>query len=374
MANKIIELISDFFNIDEKNEENNESKENITVEPEVQEQAEQQVELSSVIDFVRELEAYYTNDIFKKRSAYINNSLTEDEAIFLKKKIKEYEVSVKLITDIKEKLIEKERGCKELWGKTSYSFYSELENAKLKNTFEEAFEIVKQLTAVNVIPELDDIISKRLITYKKSWKLDENIPKNTSLRIIKREGNIETYQFGAFQKKVIDEDLGKELLPEQLSAINKINIQLSFKDPSVSNVWIRCAVIKRRQLEFLKKSTIFPNDWENDASEEIIYDIVDCCDIEYYIRAIMQLLISKKDYLVISIINPNSTFSRIVKDDVEVDLENRRVKIIDKMNFLLSERTGVYGDNLQVAYISRKQNLQKLMFFSFSDFVGNFLK
>ena len=321
------------------------------------------------------MEAYYTNDIFKQRSAYINNSLTEEQAIFLKKKIKEYEVAVKLITEIKEKLLEKERGCKELWGKASYSFYSELENAKLKDTFEEAFEIVKQLTAVNVIPELDEIISKRLISYKKSWKLDEkDIPKNTSLRIIKREENIETYQFGDFQKKVIDEDSMKELLPEQLSTINKMTVQLSFKDPSVSNIWIRCAVIKRHQLEFLKKSTIFPNDWENDRKEEIIFDIVDCCDIEYYIRAIMQLLISRKDYLVISIINPNATFSQIVKDVVEVDLQNRKVKIIDKMTFLLSERTGAYGDNLQVAYISRKQNLQKLMFFSFSDFVGNFLK
>ena len=39
MANKIIELISDFFNIDEEKGENNGSTENTTVEPEIQDQA-----------------------------------------------------------------------------------------------------------------------------------------------------------------------------------------------------------------------------------------------------------------------------------------------------------------------------------------------
>lgn len=366
MGNKILKLISGFFEVDKENKKD--KSENVSVSSNTNERNSAIVELAEVIDFIRELEAYYTNDIFKLKSSYISNSLLEDELILFRKKAQQYEIFIKVIIEIKEKLIEKERECKELWGKASYSFYEELENAKLQDVYRKAFEIVIQINCINIIPELDEIIKKRLEMYKESWKMyDCCIPRNTSLRLTKRNGNIETYQFGDFTKDIIDTNLEKDLLPEQLSAINKLKI--SFQKPPLGDVWIRCVVIGRKQLEFIKRTTIFKNDWENGIEEEIVYDIVNCQDVEYYIKAMLQLLLLRNSYVIISIINPNDN----MLDCVEMNLEQKRVRVIDKMKFLLSERIN-YGDNLQFEIISKKSSLEKLKFHSYSNFIKNFLK
>ncbi len=367
MANKILKSISDFFKLDVEDREN-EIVDEVSLANNTNKRNDNTIQLAEVIDFIRELEAYYTNDIFKLKSSYINSALLEDQVILFKKKIKQYENVVKVIIQIKDNLIQKERECKDLWGKASYSFYEELESAKLEDVFSKAFEIVVQINSINVIPELDEIIRKRLEMYKENWKLDDyNIPKNTSLRLVERNGNVETYQFGDFRKNVIDIDLEKDLLPEQLSAINKLNIV--FQKPPFGNIWVRCTTINRNQLETLKRSTVFKNDWENGIEEEIVYDIVDCKDIEYYIRAMLQLLLLRNSYIIIAIIIPNDNMI----DSVELNLEEKRVRVIDKMKFLLHERIN-YGDNLQFEIISRKSSLEKLEFYSYSDFIKNFLK
>ena len=380
MANKILSIIYDFFEIDKEKGED-EIKQNTTTnvcentEVEQQERVDKRIELSIVIDFVREIEAYYTNDIFKQKSDYINNSsLSDNQVIFLNKKIKEYEEAVKLIIDIKEKLLKKENGYKELWRKTSYSFYNELEDIKLKEILYDSFEIVKQLAVVNVAPELDEIIKKRLESYKKSWKIEGVIiPKNASVRIIGRKENIDIYQFGEFQKEIIDIDSSVDLLPEQISAIKKLKVKILFENPANNYIWIRCATINRTQLEYLKKTTFFKNDWENGIEEELIYDIVDCSDIEFYIKSMVQLLLPRKSYIIISIVNPNYEILQIVKDAIVMDMEKRRVKIIDKMSFLSQERTGIYKDNLQIECVSRKYGLEELCFQSYIDFISKFL-
>lgn len=367
---KIIEMISNVF-LKRNNHEETLHNENLEKQEEEQRiEDTKTLDLSTVIDFVRELETYYTNDIFKQRYVYMNNSLTDNQAKFIKKKIQEYELSMNLITRIKGTLLKKEEELREIWGKSSYSFYSELEKAKLEDIFYEAFEIVKQITIVNVIPELDEIIINRLEEYKRNWNITIDIPKNTSLRIIEKEGDIDTYRFGDFEKKVIDMEHFIELLPEQLNAINKIKINISFIE-TATNAWIRCTSISRQQLEFLKKSTIFKNDWEFGKESEILYDIIDYSQIEYYIKAIMQLLLIRKEYLLITIINPNTTFINQVKDTVEVN--NNYVKVIDKMKFILPEKKGIYEDNLQFAIVSRKQNLESITFQSYKDFISNFL-
>lgn len=372
MANKILRMLNSFFELEEEEEkqENNPTEDSAT-----ERTTEQPIQLSEVIDFIRELEAYYTNDIFKHKSSFINNAVSDDEAKFLKKKIQEYESAVTLITGIKEKLLEKERSCGDLWGKTSYSFYSELESARLNNVFNEAFDIVKKTTTINVIPELDSIIVKRLEKYRESWKIgnDVEIPQNTSVRIVGRKGNVETYQFGNFQKDIVDTEQ-EMLLPEQIRAIRELVVNVKFQRPALDYVWIRCATVERQQLENLKKTTVFQNDWESGMLEEMVYDIVHSSDVEYYIRAILQLLLPRKPYVIISILNPNDDILTKIKDFIEVDTNNQKVKVIDKMAFMLPERTGGYGDNLQFEYISRKHCLKNLSFQSFGDFIRNFLK
>lgn len=371
MANKILDTIYNFFEIDKKN---NNATENPVTETENEVREEKQIEISVVIDFVRELEAYYTNDIFKQKSDYINDvSLTDDQVKFLKKKIQEYEYAVKLIVGIKEELLQIDRGYKELWRKSSYSFYDELESAKLKDILFEAFKVVKQLAAINAIPDLDEIIRKRLVSYQKSWNLEgEDIPKNTGLRIIDKKDNIETYRFGDFQKEIIESSSYHNLLIEQLRAIRNLKIKLLFESPANNNVWIRCTTINRQQLEYLKRTTFFYNDWENVVRDEIVFDIVECNDIEYYVRAMLELLLPRKSYVIISIMNPNFEILDLLKDVIEVDSQNRKVKIIDKMAFLLPERTG-YKDNLQIECVSRKQRLEEITFKSYSDFINKFI-
>lgn len=372
MATKLLDIIHSFFETDKK-EENNSEGETQVVENETRE--ENKIELSAVIDFVRELEAYYTNDILKYKSDYINNTrLEDDELIFLKKKIKEYEYAVKLIIAIKEKLLEKENEYKELWRKTSYSFYDELENVKLKDILYESFEIIKQLMSINVIPELDEIIRKRLENYKGAWNISQiSIPENTSMRIINRSSNIETYQFGKFQKKVIDNCVYDELLPEQLMSIKKLKVKISFEKPANKHIWIRATTINRTQLNQLKKTTFFENDWENEMQDNLTYDIVEFNDIEHYIRAITELLLPRNSYIIISIVNPNYEILEMLQEYIEVDQKNQRIKVIDKMRFLLPERTGIYSDNLQIQCICRKSRLEEITFKPYNQFVGKFL-
>lgn len=373
MGNKFLKLISDFFKVEEKSQENG-TIEEVIEQGEVQgrkDENQEHIELSVVIDFVREIEAYYTNELFRQKSNYINDTkLTEDQVVFLKKKIQEYEIAIKLITEIKDKLLERQKECRDLWGKTSYSFYEELEKVKFDDIFNDVFNIVKQIVTINVIPELDKIIMKRLELYKNSWNINcGNLPRSNCLRIIERIGNVETYQFGCFQKKVVDVGYFEELLPEQINAIKKVQIELKFETP-VDNVWIRCTTINRKQLEYLKRSTFFENDWEEDMKYDIVYDMVNYCDLESYIRAIMQLLLPRKPYVIISIINPNSDVFQLVKNAIEI--QDKKVKVIDRMAFLLPERIGQYGNNLQFECVSRKQNLEKLSFCPFKDFVDNF--
>lgn len=371
MVEKVLKAIADFFILEEDEEETQDKE---VVESKEQERTDKPIELSEVIEFIRELESYYTNDIFKEKSEYIDSVLSEPEIIFFQKKIKGYEIAMKSIVDIKEKLLEKERGFRELWGKATYSFYNELEKQKLKETLEESYEIVSQINAINVIPELDSIIQKRIETYQKSWNIiSNNIPRNTSLRIISRIGNIETYQFGQYQKQIIDSQNYHELLPEQINAIKDSSIKLKFKQPTKSGIWIHCATIERNKLEYVKRTTIFTNDWEEAMANQIVYDIVEYQNIEYYIKSILQLLLPRKTYVIMSIINPNEEIYRKIEHAIEKDELNRKVKIINKQAFLLPERTGEYGDNLQFVYISRKQQIKEIVFRPFTEFINNFI-
>lgn len=370
MANKILKMLSELFEQNEENERS-ENSEN-TVSKQKEKRVEETIQLSVVTDFVRELEGYYINDLFKQRSTFMNDFITDEQAAFLKKKIRQYEIALQEITNIKNKLIEKERDCQEIWAKSSYSFYSELEKNKLKNVFYETFEIIRFLLFINVIPELDEIIGIRLKAYKESWNIvNVSIEKNTNLRIVAIQDGIETYLFGDFKKQIVS--ARNEISLEQLDLIRRLKIKFCFTNP-INKYWIHCATITRQQLNFLKKTTVFPNDWEKGRENQIIYDIVEQSQLEYYIKAILQLLINKKDFVIISLINPNEVFYEKVKDAVEINSENQIVTVLDTMKFLLQERNGVYENNLQFAFISKKQKLETLSFCSFKDFQSNFLK
>ena len=372
----ILDKLLDFIDLDEGGENQNEGDTTSRNSLDQKQNEDTPIKLSEVTDFIRELESYYTNDIFKERSEFINANLSEDEIVLLKKRIAEDEGALEDISCIKDKVIEQERSCSEIWGKSSYSFYDKLESRKLEEIFKETFEIIKKLVDANVKEELDEIIVDRLEVYYKSWKIGSEftIPINTGLRIKSRSLNKKTnlkeevYQFGVFQKRVIAED-ENTLLKEQIEALKKMQIQIS-ELANTQSVWIRCVTITRKQLNFIKKTLVFPNDWEVGENDKLTYDIVNIEELEYYIRSVLQLILSKKDYVLISMLIPNSNLLQgiVIVDDVE-----RKVTILDKEKYVLMERNGAYKNNLKFNFISRKEDLRQLSFISYETFVKPFL-
>lgn len=372
----ILDKLLDFIDLDEGEENKNEGDTTLRNSLDQKQNEDTPIKLSEVTDFIRELESYYTNDIFKERSEFINANLSEDEIVLLKKRIAEDEGALEDISCIKDKVIEQERSCSEIWGKSSYSFYDKLESRKLEEIFKETFEIIKKLVDANVKEELDEIIVDRLEVYYKSWKIGSEftIPINTGLRIKSRSLNKKTnlkeevYQFGVFQKRVIAED-ENTLLKEQIEALKKMQIQIS-ELANTQSVWIRCVTITREQLNFIKKTLVFPNDWEVGENDKLTYDIVNTEELEYYIRSVLQLILSKKDYVLISMLILNSN---LLQGIVRVDDAERKVTILDKEKYVLMERNGAYKNNLKFNFISRKEDLRQLSFISYETFVKPFL-
>ena len=372
----ILDKLLDFIDLDEGEENKNEGDTTSRNSLDQKQNEDTPIKLSEVTDFIRELESYYTNDIFKERSEFINANLSEDEIVLLKKRIAEDEGALEDISCIKDKVIEQERSYSEIWGKSSYSFYDKLESRKLEEIFKETFEIIKKLVEANVKEELDEIIIDRLKVYYKSWKIGSEftVPINTGLRIKSRSLNEKTnlkeevYQFGVFQKRVIAED-ENTLLKEQIDALKKMQIQISGLADTQS-VWIRCVTITRKQLNFIKKTLVFPNDWEVGENDKLTYDIVNIEELEYYIRSVLQLILSKKDYVLISMLIPNSN---LLQGIVRVDDAERKVTILDKEKYVLMERNGAYKNNLKFNFISKKEDLRQLSFITYETFVKPFL-
>lgn len=325
-----------------------------------------------IIDFVREIERYYREYIFHTRSKYINGNLSDEEAMVFKRRMEQYEAVLNQIICIRTKLVELERN-NNTFGTESYSFGGLIQKDSLEQLHINSFEIAKQINSINVIPILDKIIADQLEIYRKTCNIQgSEIPKNTSLRIIEVKDNAEFYQFGNFEKALVISDT-QALLPEQVKAINNLKITLSLKTPPANQLLIRCTTITRRQLDFLKKSTIFKNDWEVGSSEDIYFDIVNSEDLDYYIKSLLQLLLNKKDFVMITVINPANEFSQVLQNMLQVDVQNQKVKVIDKMAFWLAERNDLFKDNLQFQFISRKDKMKQINFQTYREFIKKFL-
>lgn len=372
---KLVELLSGFFGIndEEVDETQNNTDESTAVQSTTAEEskAEEKIELSTVIDFVRELEAFYTSDIFKLNSDYISNTdLSADETAFIKKKAAEYQSAVNSIELIKDQLLREDSKFKEMLGKSNYSFYDSLVSEERESTYENAFSIVSRLISVNVNPNLDRIIEERLRQYMLSWKIEGKLPVNMSLRLLDRKANVETYQIGKITKQIILPDREVELLPEQLEAIDQIAIkQIPFSNPA-NTIWVRITPVQRKHLDYLKKSTIFPSVYSTEETG-ICYDAIEPECLEVYLRAMFRLLLSREEFMVISIINPNNEMCQLIKG---ITIDENRVTINDKASFLMKERTGEFKDNLQFGLVSKKQNLKKVEFQSYTEFISYFIQ
>lgn len=368
MIGKIFGKISDIFDFDKRDDDSKNADE--------QKISEIESKLLnpniSIIDFVREIERYYREYIFHVRSGYITGNLSNEEAIVFKRKMEQYEMVHNQIISIRTKLVELEKDTNS-FGTESFSFSDMIQKESLEVLHTKSFEITKKINAINVIPILDKYIEVKLQEFKTKWNIHgSEIPKNTSLRIIEVKDNAEVYQFGNFKKAVVISD-AKPLLSEQVDVISNLTLNFSLKTPSVNQLWVRCTTITRRELDFLKKSSIFKNDWEVGNTEDICFDIVNSEDFDYYIKSLLQLLLNKKDFVMITVINPNNEFLQFHQNIFQEDAHNQKIKVIDKMAFWLAERNGLFKSDLMFQFVSVKDKKEQIDLQSYEAFIRKFL-
>lgn len=361
-------FFSKIFGLNKEEERKENSQQVNTTKPN-----EQEPTLQDIIKFVSELQSYYYNDICKIQTEVLTkDGISKEEEQFLKKKVVQESIAMNQIDEILREVIKCEREYQSIWGKSVYSFYNEIEKEKLKEVQEKVFRIIIKLNQVNVKEELENVIPDRLEYYRRSWNLPEDIiiPTNTSLILLSRENQEETYKFGRFRKIVYAKDkIQYKFSSEQLKAINNIKVNINFESLS-EEILVYCSSVTRVQLNSMKRTSIFFNDWEKVVEEKknaYVFDIVKVSELEEYLKGILQLLLLRKTYVVISIINPNDYMLKLLKDRIKLNQNEGKVTI-KGLKFILDERSGSYKDNLQVVRVDRRNIPNKLEFTPFIEF------
>lgn len=363
-----VSFFSKIFGLNKEEERNENDQQVNTTKPN-----ERIPTLQDVIKFVSELQSYYYNDICKiQTESLTRDDISEDEEQFLKKKVVQESIAMSQIDEILREVIKCEREYQSIWGKSVYSFYNEIEKEKLKEVQEKVFKVIIKLNQVNVKEELETVIPDRLEHYRKSWNLSKDIiiPDNNSLIILSREKQEETYKFGRFKKVVYAKDKPQyKFSSEQLKAINNIKVNINFESLS-EEIWVYCSSVTRAQLNSMKRTSIFLNDWEKVVEEQentYVFDIVKVTELEEYLKGILQLLLIRKTYVVISIINPNDYMRKLLKGRIKLNQKEDKVAI-KGLKFILDERNGSYKNNLQVIRVDRRNIPNKLEFTPFIEF------
>ena len=324
--------------------------------------------LADVINFVAELQSYYYNDICKMQTGLtIQNELPSKEK-FINKKIQQDKIALMQIDEILKEIEQCEREYHKIAGKAIYSFYEEIEQAKLLSIQEKVFQIIIKLGGINTKPELKSVILKKIETYKTKWKINKEIqiPSNCNAVIIDEKDEIEKYQFGEFSKEVYSSDNDKTLTLTQFNQIRELKVEFEDK-VEVDSLWVYVSSVSRLQLNFMRRTSVIENDWEYmpDLKDKLCYDIVKTEKFEEYIKGILQIILSKKTYAVISIIIPTDDMVSCIGP---VKYYEGKVEILKKYWFYLRERSGVYKNNLLSARIDRRNIPEKLPIISYLKF------
>lgn len=323
--------------------------------------------LQDAVNFVAELQSYYYNDICKMQTDLcMQTTLTQGEVNFVNKKIKQDQISLSQIDEILDLIKQKEREYQSVWRKSVYSFYDEIEKAKLETVQEEVFNIIIRLCAVNTKLELKNIIFNRIKRYKEAWNIkgEIQIPENYNVVLVEGNNGVEKYQFGKFSKNVIANDNDYVLSSAQIDRIRAMDFEA---DISTDKVWVYVSSVTRFQLNYMRRTCFIDNDWEYvpDKANHLYLDIVNLSDLEQYLKGILQIILSKRTYAVISIVIPTDSMLRAVGPTEE---RENKVEICKKYWFYLMERSGLYKDNLLTARVDRRNIPKKLKFVSYLKF------
>lgn len=324
--------------------------------------------LQDAVKFVTELQSYYYNDICKMQTDIIIKPFTDGEKALIKRKIVQEERTLLRIDEILKSVRQNERDYQSIWNKSIYSFYDEIEKAKLISVQEKVFELLTRLYTINTKSELKSIILNRIKKYKADWGIvgQIQIPENFELILLGVNKGTVKYQFRKFFKSVnlTDDNTYFALNVEQLDRIMALKFEIEKPFPT-DEVWVYVSNVTKLQLNLMRRTCIIGNTWEKKSENGLEFDVVKLADLELYIKGILQIVFTKNEYAVISIIIP----TRDVISEVEpIEKKGDRIKIQKKIRFYLKERSEVFRDNLLTAKISRREITERLRFISYLKF------
>lgn len=326
-----------------------------------------EVALQDVIGFVTEIQSYYYNDICKMQTdiAMCSNP-NSNEIKFLEKKLKQDSSALAQIDKLLESIKKEEREYLSVGRKSVYSFYDELEQGKLQEVKAKVFEIVVKLCTINTKPELYSVITKRLEAYKEAWNIGPNVVPAESFSpiLLSLDGQIENYRIGRFNKQVISASDEYELTSNQLEKL--LNMRLIFESViKEESVWVHVSGVTRAGLNLMRKTCLTENCWEYNPSKKLIFDVVKLTELEQYLKGVLQIVLARRKYAVISIFVPTNEMLRAIGP---VKYDGTKVEICKRFLFIYRERSRMYGENLQTARINRLHIPEELDFMSYSKF------
>ncbi len=295
-------------------------------------------------------------------------NLSEQEAKIAQKKIHQDKNALSQIDKILEELRECAGEFQSVWKKAVYSFYDEIEKQKLSSVQTKVFAILLRLNAVNTKPELVSIITKRLESYRKAWKIDSSlkIPKNYNVILTEGKDGIETYHFGHFCKHVCAKPYEVELTLEQLDQIRNMEVNLK-EQIRTDDVWVYVSNITRLQLNFMRRTCFVKVTWEyqEDDDGKLFLDVVKTCDFEQYIKGVLQLVFTKNRYAIVTLVIPTEEMLNVIGP---IRQEGDRVEICKRLRFILKERSHLYKDNLRTQRLDRRNLPEELQFMPYPKF------
>ena len=127
------------------------------------------IALSSIWDFITEIRAYYEHKIVDARynSLLGINKYTEEQTQELQSVIPKIESLRKRFSEINSDY--------EIWKskKEGFSFFGDLREQKLETLMKQKLSLLQDLKGINIVPELDVVIDKRIAQLNNSEFLEE---------------------------------------------------------------------------------------------------------------------------------------------------------------------------------------------------------